>query len=565
MKRRMLLIATGLWLALTMPDAGQYPQDYFQSPVDFPIRLSGTFGELRPGHFHSGMDIKPSTPGSGDPVLAAADGQIVRISVGAGGYGNALYIQHSNGYQTVYGHMRQFIPEIDAYVLKEQYRLQSFEVNLYPPAGTFVVKQGEQIGVLGNSGSSSAAHLHFEVRSASAEPINPAHFGISVDDRTKPRIYHLALYTRRGERPHLVRQIPVINGRLPDTIDWDYADLALGVEAYDLANGATNKNGIYSLQLMADSVTRFAMHFDRFAFSETRYLNAHKDYSQWVQNGQTIHRLHKLPGDHFSGRSKQDGWVAVEPGQSIRLDLAVGDAFGNVARLHTQIRAGELKVMIPPDQTDVQFIYRGQAREWNTDGFHVALPAHLLYSSTPIRYNTLDDPSSGVYSRVHDFHDPHDPVHRYYTLGIQPTNLPEVDRNKATIIYCDPDGREVSMGGEWDHGELVTKVRDFGQFYVGMDTVPPRIEPVEFSNLWQPNREIKFKITDNLVTSGQAQSLRFTVTIDGAWYLATFDQKKDLVECSYSKPLTSGKHVFRLVVLDDRENKTVWEKTFSTP
>lgn len=147
MRYWVLCFALCLGLAWTTPDAGSHPQDYFQAPVDFPIRLSGTFGELRPGHFHSGMDIKPSTTGAGDPVLAAADGHIVRIAVTSGGYGNALYIQHNNGYQTVYAHMQGFIPTIAGYVLKEQYRLHSFEVNLYPSASLFPVKQGEPIGI----------------------------------------------------------------------------------------------------------------------------------------------------------------------------------------------------------------------------------------------------------------------------------------------------------------------------------------------------------------------------------------------------------------------------------
>lgn len=566
MRRWLLLVGMYLMAAWTSPDAGSYPQDYFHAPVDFPIRLSGTFGELRPGHFHSGMDIKPSTAGAGDPVLASADGHIARIAVSSGGYGNAIYIQHGNGYQTVYGHMQGFIPAIAGYVLKEQYRLHSFEVNLYPPASLFPVKQGEQIGTLGNSGSSSAPHLHFEIRASSAEPINPALFGIPVDDRTKPRAYQLALYTMRGTKPCLVREVPVVNNHIPDTLDWDFSDLAFGVEAFDLANGATNKNGIYSMLLIADSVTRFKMELDQFAFGETRYLNAHKDYGQWYAHGQTIHRLHRLNYDRFSESSKSDGWITLKPNDIIPVSLTIADAFNNRMTLKTVIRSEHLKVMVPDEDQNIVFTYRDHEVTWQNEDFNVKLPSHLLYTETPIRYSAVTDLSSGIYSRVHDFHDPLEPVHRYYTIGIHFTrDIPASRQDKAVILLCDEDGSEVSMGGQWRDGTLEAQVRDFGQFFIGLDTVAPIIEAVEFPTTWQKDKSLKFRITDNLVTSGQANGLSYTTTIDGVWYLASYDLKKDQIEVGYTKPLTAGKHVFRLVVEDDRKNQSVFERSLVIP
>ena len=566
MRYWVLCFALCLGLAWTTPDAGSHPQDYFQAPVDFPIRLSGTFGELRPGHFHSGMDIKPSTTGAGDPVLAAADGHIVRIAVTSGGYGNALYIQHNNGYQTVYAHMQGFIPTIAGYVLKEQYRLHSFEVNLYPSASLFPVKQGEPIGILGNSGSSTAPHLHFEIRSSSAEPINPANFGIPVDDRTKPRAYQLVLYTMNGTEPFLVRKIPVVNNRLPDTLDWDFSDLAFGIEAFDLANGATNKNGIYSMQVIADSVTRFKMQLDQFAFAETRYLNAHKDYGEWFTHGKTIHRLHRLKYDRFSEASKTDGWISVKPNDRIPVIISIADAFHNRMELKTVIRTTQLKVKIPDQDPDIQFIYRDREMTWQKDDIWVKLPSHLLYAETPVRYTVLTDHSSGIFSRIHDFHDPGEPVHRYYSIGIVPSDkMAESLKEKSVLLYCDEEGIEVSMGGHWEGDKLEAQVRDFGQFFIGLDTVAPIIEPVEFPAIWKKDKSLKFRISDNYVTSGQAQGLSYTATIDGLWYLASYDLKKDQVEVGYTKPLSSGKHVFRLVVEDDRKNQSVFERQLVIP
>ena len=123
-----------------------YPQGYFQAPVRTELRLSGTFGELRPNHFHSGIDIKGQV---GQSLYAAAEGYVARIKVQAGGYGKALYIKHPNGYTTVYAHMQKFDPAIEAYVKRSQYQKQSFEIDLYPRQGQFAFDKGEKVGDYG--------------------------------------------------------------------------------------------------------------------------------------------------------------------------------------------------------------------------------------------------------------------------------------------------------------------------------------------------------------------------------------------------------------------------------
>jgi murein DD-endopeptidase MepM/ murein hydrolase activator NlpD len=64
----------------------KYPKDYFRSPLNIPIKLSGTFGELRNNHFHAGLDIKTNRK-VGLPVYATADGYVSRIKVAIWGYG----------------------------------------------------------------------------------------------------------------------------------------------------------------------------------------------------------------------------------------------------------------------------------------------------------------------------------------------------------------------------------------------------------------------------------------------------------------------------------------------
>ena len=189
-----LLLFSFSLLALRMPEE-KYPSGQFTSPVNRQIKLSGTFGELRTNHFHSGLDIRSARGVIGDTVYAAAAGYVSRISVNAFGYGNAIYVDHPGGYTTVYGHLDRFAPIFQQYVKDEQYRQQQFEVELYPAPFQFPVDQLDQIGILGNTGHSYGPHLHFEIRHTDTQvPINPLHFGYNIEDQLPPVIQQLIAY-----------------------------------------------------------------------------------------------------------------------------------------------------------------------------------------------------------------------------------------------------------------------------------------------------------------------------------------------------------------------------------
>ena len=93
-------------------------------------------------HGYNGVDLAGPL---GTPVVAAASGDVIISRQGGwnGGYGNYIVIQHDNGTQTLYGHLRSNVAEVGWHVT-----------------------QGQLIGYLGNTGRSTGAHLHFEVRGA---------------------------------------------------------------------------------------------------------------------------------------------------------------------------------------------------------------------------------------------------------------------------------------------------------------------------------------------------------------------------------------------------------------
>ena len=96
----LILICLNLLLGLTLFAQKSYPKHDFMWPFAGKNEVIGTYCELRPNHFHGGLDIR--TDGKiGRHVLAIGDGYISRINISTIGYGKALYITHPNGYTSV--------------------------------------------------------------------------------------------------------------------------------------------------------------------------------------------------------------------------------------------------------------------------------------------------------------------------------------------------------------------------------------------------------------------------------------------------------------------------------
>ncbi|MGY8946421.1 MAG: M23 family metallopeptidase, partial [Flavobacteriales bacterium] len=174
----------------------KYPTNDFSNPLEIPLILNGNFGESRSNHFHSGIDIKTQLK-EGFKVLSVADGYISRIKIAHGGFGKAIYVNHPNGYTTVYAHLKKFNNSIEKYVKRFQYKKQSYEVDIYLKPNNLKVINNEVIGLSGNTGSSSGPHLHFETRKTlNQKALNPLMFGIEIKDTRRPIVNSLYLYKK---------------------------------------------------------------------------------------------------------------------------------------------------------------------------------------------------------------------------------------------------------------------------------------------------------------------------------------------------------------------------------
>ncbi len=433
-----------------------YPQNYFLNPVDDQIKLTGTFGELRSDHFHSGIDIRSKTGNVGQPVFASAEGFVDRIRVQASGYGNVIYLKHPNGYMTVYAHLDRFSPELQAYVRENQYKKESFEVDLKPTDGQFTVKKGQEIGKLGNSGGSTGPHLHFEIRNtSSSKALNPLLFNLPVTDHTAPEIRDMKMYFLNENREVLgSKPLPLRrqkNGKFGlehDTVKIGAWRVGFGVKTYDQITNFRNDNGVYAIQLLVDDATAFHWKMDELDFDETRYLNAHCDYAAHARFGSWFHRCFQLPGNRLANYqpTESNGAVALYKDKPVKITLKVSDPAGNTNTLSFwALRDDEHMEVFTSPSFQYEFPYANENRIAQND-LLLVLPKGALYETLRFFYTNFQDNETGIYSAVHQLHDEHTPVHRFFDLHIKPENLPDELRSKAVIANCSA-GRPENCGG----------------------------------------------------------------------------------------------------------------------
>jgi hypothetical protein len=554
-----------------MVEPENYPKDFFQSPIDQEIRVSGTFGELRPDHFHAGLDIKSNSGRIGQAVYAAAAGYIDRIKVQASGYGNALYIKHPNGYTTLYGHLDRFAPEITEYVRGIQYKHHRFEVDLHPPNGMFKINKGQEIAKMGNSGGSSGPHLHFEIRkNATHKVINPLLFGIPVNDNVAPEIRDMKVYFLDEHRGVLdSRPFPV--GRRKDgtfALDGDTVRIGawrvgFSLKAYDGTTGYHNDNGIYELEMYANDNLIYDWKMDDMEFDESRFVNAHIDYETKERFGAWFHRCFVLPGDHLSNYTKTEsmGSISLYADKPVKIGLRAMDANGNESTLvFWALRdAGHMEAFQEtPYQYELPYDSDSQI---DLEDFSMVMPKGALYENLHFQYYTTEGDFKGACSPVFHLQDSKTPVQRYFTIRIKAANIPPELRTKAVIAKCG-QGRPENCGVDW-HGDFIsTKVREFGDYCVMIDTQPPVIIPVVFDKDMRRKNSISFKIADNFSIGGLADGMYYSGSIDDNWVLFEYDKKRSRLTYTFDDHVGPGSHVLKLTVKDDRDNASVFERKF---
>ncbi len=547
-----------------------YPKNYFRAPVSHTMLLSGTFGELRPNHFHAGIDVKPSTPGkTGQSLYAVADGHVERIKVSSVGYGNTLYISHPNGYTSVYAHLGRFSKKLREYIKQKQYEKKSFEIEVYPNPQEFTFKKGEVIGTLGLSGRSFGAHLHFEIRDTKTEkPINPLLFGFKVKDNIAPKLHELKVYSLNDKHETLDSKIIKFKKtkygyRLSDTLYVGAWRCGLALKAYDHMNGVGNWNGVYSMEMFVDDSLAFDFKMETFSFDETRYINAHMDFRDRLLKKAYFNRCFRLPGNNLSIYNKKlnDGIITLSKYKAQKVEFIVKDVAGNKSNLKFYIKRKD----VPEPKPFVHNYLLPYAEESyiSLKDAYFHFPKNSFYENLYLNLNIGEEKSADVYSKVFQLGDYTVPVHTYFDVALQPVGLPEELRDRAFVAYCEGD-KVYTVGGKWEGDLLKAQTRVLGNYCIMVDQTPPKITPVSFRADMRGRSKMSWKVKDNIKTTKPLTDFKsYKLEIDGEWVLLKFDQKNNLMYHIFDDTIKPGKHELKLSVEDQAGNVGEYVRSFT--
>lgn len=542
--------------------ANQYPQDYFRNPLDIPIVLAGNFGECRANHFHSGLDIKTEQR-ENLKVHAAAEGYICRIKMQKGGFGHALYVRHPHGYTTLYAHLNDFKPDVQAYVKDAQYKNKSWRVDLFPDAGQFPVKKGDFIAWSGNTGGSTAPHLHFEIRDTRNEhPLNPALFGLKINDQIAPKPTDIILYDFQKS---IYMQEPTfkdlsIKGGIyttkEDTVVTNSATVGIALKTNDYMNGSNNTLTYHTAELYMDGKLQCKITLDDIGYDITRYMNAFVDYSQKKNGKGWVQCLFRLPGNKLTSiyeLNDSRGGLNIEDKNPHKVEIILTDPFGNISRINTYIKYSGFSTATLPNC--YQIFIAGETNTYTNTNVKFTMPASALYDNVCFEFSEKDDPNS--YSARYKIHHSDVPVHSYFTLYLKPDKLiPFNLRDKIALIYNDGNGDE-GENAVFDNGWYKASTRMLGEYRLVADTVAPVIKPMQANgaNL-SKSSSIIFRVKDELTTVDD-----FDAKLDGKWIC--FEQNGDLFYYKFDEHCPAGKHELVITAKDENNNIAKYNYTFT--
>lgn len=540
-------------------------------PVRHGMRLAGTFGELRSNHFHTGIDIKSSNGRVGDPIYAAADGYVSRIRISKTGYGQVLYLDHPNGYTTVYAHLHRFNDELESFTETLQYAKKTFEFDTTVVAGRFPVKKGQQIGTMGSSGRSYGPHLHFEIReTASERPINPLLFDLEIVDRQAPRVHYVQVnYLDQQHLKYNSKKIALKkqgnNYRpLQSTIKIPSWRVGLGVYVRDLMTGISNKNGIYKGELFVDDKKVFAFQMDTISFDEFRYLNGHIDYEHFNKKRHRMHLMYKKPGNNASiyTTNLPESIIKLYQEKKRHIEIKLSDFNENVSTIKfTMLRDTN---MTPYKERNFQYYLEpGKPHIIDQNTVKLKFDSTNLYEPLYLSIDHGAEREIHCASGVHHIGDDDIPIFGSYDIFMKPTVMDSsLYEDKKYLIAACKKKSYVSYGGKNFKGYVGTKVSSLGSFVLMIDTIPPSITPISTPYEVRRGSKIVFKIDDNLPVRGRARDLRYAAYLDGKWILMKYDLKTKRISHIVDDRWSYGKHKLVVVVQDDRGNKKQWSKSF---
>lgn len=526
-----------------------YPKDQFRNPLDIPIILAGTFGELRTNHFHAGIDIK--TQGVvGKTVHTAHKGYVSRIKVSLWGYGKAIYITHPNGYTTVYGHLKKFSPKIEKYIKEYQYKKKSYEIHLFPSKDKLPVDTDEIIAYSGNSGSSGGPHLHFEIRDTRTEKIiNPLLFGYNVKDNITPTVRGLRV-SPLGKKS-AVNELPVSQEVQLNKIKNNsfvskplkaIGKIGLSIRTHDLLNNASNKNGVYSIEMFVNDTLKYHHLLETFSFSESKYINLLIDYPYYAKKYRKFQKTFVEPTNKLSIYKKKvnSGYLEISDQQKYNVLIKVKDLAGNTTTVTVPIVGDKtIRPVIKEDYITPHYIDKDKYTVFKEKNVELRFPRNTFYENTYIDFE--------VEKNQFKVHKPVLPLNKSYTVSYFMDSLSTSQQKHAYIALKRKKGNKF-ISSDKKGSKLYANTKTLGTFTINYDSISPRIEKLSFYK----NQNIsKHKTITAVIKDAKTGIKSYYATIDDEWILMEYEPKKNKLTFDLNDLDTQNKkHTFQLKVED---------------
>ena len=538
--------------------------------MDIPLQLSGNFGELRPNHFHAGLDIR--TQGKvGLKIYSIESGYVSRIAASEGGYGKVIYITHPNGYTSVYAHLRKFEGVIDRLAKDIQYEQRAFQFDSTLIDTNLTVSKGDIIGYSRNTGGSAGPHLHFEIRNTLTEhPINPLHFGFDIKDNIAPKIYALGIYPLsvtsnvNGKNEKYILKT-VGNGKQYEieagksiTVN---GKIGFGIYTRDKLTGSPFNFGIYSIELFKENQLVYKHQLDSLNFETSRSINAHMDFHEATKKKRKIQRSFLLQGNKLNTYSSvvNNGEFFFLKEDTIAMKYIVKDYIGNTSVIYFNVISSSNKLSYFQNKPLAMLSY-GEENYFKDALLKIKFPASCLYQNTPL--NISYAPAIGrCVTPIAFINTLYDPLNDYMDLSFDISNIAKENRSKAVIVSLNAKKQILAAeGGITDSNWITCKTRSFGPYTVFIDKNAPKIRAKNFTpgTTYPSSKRLYFHCSDDISGLGNYEAY-----IDGKWTLIEYEKnRKQLFFELDNVTNTKGNHIIKIVIQDKVGNKKEYALNF---
>ena len=549
---RMLLTCPLLFCAMNL----QSSVFNFQSPIDYEISLAGNFGEPRPHHFHGGLDIK--TEGvEGKHIYAIGDGYVSRVTVGLYGFGNAVYITHPSGHTSVYCHLKSFSPRIKAALRRYQYKHKTCVADARLTPLDCPVSQGQFIALSGNSGSSTAPHLHLEIHDTRTwDMLDPYPFLADfINDTVPPRAHgfmacpqdHYSSFNGSSNNS----QFTIQSSKLLTA--WGRVGFALWADDY--MQGSYNHYGVYDTRLLVDGQEVFHSCVNRIPVSQNRLVNSWGDYDHWLHRRAWFLRSYKEPGNNLAilSTDQSRGIVDFNEERDYHLEYILSDYKGNEAHYNFIVKGEKTTPSPIPDSmnaTEDRLLRWNQTNTYSIPGMQLVVPYGMLTNDVHIHPSVKEAIGLDALSDIYTFHNHSLPLVADATVSLY-VQCPVEDTSK---LYVSSDG--VFQGGDYTDGWVSGRLRDLGAAYtLAYDNESPVVHPVTMT-------APRLVLTATDTKSGIAS---WTATIDGRFVVFDAIEKTTSYVCDLREtwlPPTGNTHRLQFTITDNRQNTSTFDTTF---